>query len=63
LLARVTPVVIIGTEVTILRNGAESHLPYTPPLYDTLKAISHLAIGTIGILHPYADRPQESEIH
>jgi hypothetical protein len=63
LLARITPVVIVGSEVTILRNGAESHLPYTPPLYEALKAISHLAIGTIGILHPYADRPQESEAH
>jgi hypothetical protein len=61
LLSRVTPVVIVGSDITILRDGTETNLPYTPPLYDALKSVSHLVLGTVGLLHPHADRPDATE--
>ena len=53
-LERVGPVILVGSEITFIRSGTETNASYTPPLYTLLKSISHLSLGTIVVLQPFA---------
>lgn len=55
LLSRAGPVIIVGADVTFLVDGKETHADYTPAIYTTLKSLSHLFLGAVGILQPYMD--------
>ncbi|MFH5925132.1 hypothetical protein [Roseomonas xinghualingensis] len=59
--SHISPVVIVGRDVTILRDGTETRFDYTPPLYTSLKSVSHLVLGVAGLLNPMADRVEETE--
>ena len=54
------PVFLVTDTVTLIRGGDLGTLPYTPPLYDYLKSISHLPLGTysasIGLLENPTDK-------
>jgi len=53
-LERVGPVILVGSEIIFIRSGTETNASYTPPLYTVLKSISHLSLGTIVVLQPFA---------
>ena len=54
------PVFLVTDTVTLIRGEDLGSLPYTPPLYDHLKSISHLPLGaysaSMGLLGNPADK-------
>ncbi|MGE0718703.1 MAG: hypothetical protein AB7P02_24865 [Alphaproteobacteria bacterium] len=53
--ARRGPVIVVGADIALLANGAETRASYTPDLYTKLKSVSHVALGAVGLLQAYAD--------
>ena len=60
-LARTGPVILVENDLIFIRNGERTTVPYLPPLYTTLKSVSHIALGTVVLLQAYADRPDAVE--
>ena len=60
-LARTGPVILVENELIFIRDGERTVVPYLPPLYTTLKNVSHIALGTVVLLQAYADRPDTAE--
>jgi hypothetical protein len=53
LLSRTSPVIVVEfDELLLLREGKEVRETFTPPIYHTLKALSHLPLGIYGALAP-----------
>lgn len=57
-LARVSPIIVVGNDITFIRNGEQTTVPYIPPLYDALKSVSHISLGAIVLLQAAIDRPE-----
>ncbi len=56
MLARTDPVVLVAFDTLILRrNGQETKIDFTPPGYDRLKSVAHVALGVYGALAPVTD--------
>jgi hypothetical protein len=51
------PLIIVGSDLTFIANGQETHADYTPGLYTVLKTLSHPYLGTIVLLEPFARDP------
>ena len=51
------PLIIVGSDLTFIANGRETHADYTPALYTALKTLSHPYLGTIVLLEPFLDDP------
>jgi hypothetical protein len=49
------PLILVGDDLTFIWNGREAHASLTPPIYTTVKSLSHLFLGMVGILQPYLD--------
>lgn len=60
-LARTGPVILVENDLIFIRDGERTVVPYLPPLYTTLKNVSHIALGTIVLLQAYAGRPETAE--
>lgn len=60
-LARTGPVILVENDLIFIREGERTTVPYLPPLYTTLKSVSHIALGTVVLLQAYADRPDTAE--
>ena len=53
LLARTSPVIVVEfDELLLLRDGTEVREAFTPPIYHTLKSLSHLPLGIYGARAP-----------
>lgn len=55
------PLIIVGNDLTFVANGQETHADYTPPLYTTLKTLSHPYLGTVVLLEPFAGDPSAQQ--
>lgn len=53
LLASTDPVVIVAFDTLILRrDGQETRIDFTPPIYDRLKSVAHVSLGLYGAFAP-----------
>jgi hypothetical protein len=51
------PIIIVGSDIVLMANGSETRANYTPDSYTSLKTMSHIALGTVGLLQAYLDDP------
>ncbi len=58
---RAGPIILVGRDLTLIWNGQKMHASYTPQIYTTLKSLSHVFLGTMGLLEAYADDPTATE--
>jgi hypothetical protein len=58
---RAGPIILVGGDLTLIWNGQKMHASYTPQIYTTLKSLSHVFLGTMGLLEAYADDPAATQ--